>query len=202
MDQESRTPADQEPQEGTEPAQEATPEGTTYDESYVKKLRAENAEHRRKARDAEERLQAIEDAEKSELEKATNRADEAEKARDEAVSRANQTLIRSAVVEAAVRQGAVDPDAVVRLIESDAVTIVDGAVDGADQAVQSLLEAKPYLAGVLGKPAAGPSGGGIQEDPKDGKRTPDEWKELLSSDPKKFADLRAAGEVPHDAFSG
>lgn len=62
-----------------EPAQEAAPE--TFDRDYVAKLRAESAKYRTEAKanaKAAEKLAAIEEASKSELDKAAERASAAE----------------------------------------------------------------------------------------------------------------------------
>ena len=52
--------------------------GKTYDESYVKKLREENARRRREAQELAGRLKAHEDANKTELERAQEAASSAE----------------------------------------------------------------------------------------------------------------------------
>lgn len=203
MGQEPETPNEEpETQEVSAQAPEAEPEAPkTFDEGYVKKLRAEAAESRTKARELQDRLQKIEDAEKTELERATSRAEEAEKARDEAVSRANATLIRAAVVAEAAKQGAVDPDVVVALLESDAVAITeDGEVEGVQQAVTGLLEAKPFLLGDQGKPPAGPSGGGLRETPSE--PTAAELRELAKTNPAEFNRKFEAGEIPASALGG
>ena len=63
-------------------------EAKTYSESYVRSLRGEAGDYRRKLREAEERLQEFEQAGKSELEKATERAAAAEAAMAHAASEA------------------------------------------------------------------------------------------------------------------
>ena len=71
--------SDQDAPETPEPAQEATPE--TFDRDYVAKLRAESAKYRTEAKanaKAAEKLAAIEEASKSELDKAAERATAAE----------------------------------------------------------------------------------------------------------------------------
>ena len=71
--------SDQDAPETPEPAQEATPE--TFDRDYVAKLRAESAKYRTEAKanaKAAEKLAAIEEASKSELDKAAERANAAE----------------------------------------------------------------------------------------------------------------------------
>lgn len=57
---------------------DGTGEPKTYDESYVKKLRDEAARHRREKQELSGRLQAIDDASKSDLQKLEERATTAE----------------------------------------------------------------------------------------------------------------------------
>lgn len=107
------------------------------------------------------KLDEIEEANRSELDKATRRAEEAE-AQATALAEANKkALIRAAVVAEAAKQGAVDPDAVVALLPGDAVTVDDGTVTGAEDAVKALLESKKYLVGVSNA-SPGPGDGGAR----------------------------------------
>lgn len=181
------------PEEGTQEVPE--PESKTFDDAYVRKLRASEAESRVKARELAERLQRIEDAEKTELEKASSRVEAAEQAAAEAKSRANEAVLRAAVVQEATKQKAVDPDAVLAMIDREAVEVAeDGSVSGTEQVVARLLEAKPYLVAS----APGPSGGGIRE--SEGEMSATEWRELARSDPKKFIEMRESGKVPATAL--
>lgn len=110
------------------------------------------------------KLDELEQANKTELEKLLARAEAAEKQAAEAAERAKASTLRAAVVSAATAAGAVDPDAVLALINHDAVTIGDdGQVTGADEAVKALLASKPYLVGktpVQGAADGGPRGSG------------------------------------------
>lgn len=204
MGQEPETTTEETSQEEAETteAQEAesasSTEEKTFGEDYVKKLRDEAAKHRTEARQAQERLKEIEDAEKSEAEKAIERANELERERDEAVTRANDTLIRAAVVNEAAKQGAVDPDAALALLPKDAVTITDEGAAGAEQAVKDLLEAKPYLLGDQKKPPAGSAGGGVREDTPT--MTPEEARQLAKTNPGEFNKKFEAGEIPASAM--
>ena len=72
--------------EGQEPAGDEKPaaeerRGKTYSESYVQQLRREAAETRNKLAEAEEKLQERDDADKTELQKALDRAAKAESER-------------------------------------------------------------------------------------------------------------------------
>jgi len=77
FDQESTaTEEGQKPQDGKS--------SKTFDESYVKELRAEAARHRKEAQEAKAKAQEYEDRDKSELEKLTNKLAKAEQAKTEA----------------------------------------------------------------------------------------------------------------------
>lgn len=108
------------------------------------------------------RLDEVEDAQRSELEKATKRAERAERERDDAKARITASLSRAAVVSAASRLGALDPDDAADLFllrHADQVTVGDdGQVTGADDAVKAFLDSKPNLVGTAPRP--GPSDGG------------------------------------------
>lgn len=59
-----------------------------------------------------------------------------------------QTNREHAIVSAAIKAGAQNPNDVVKLIGSDAVTVAeDGTVSGAEDAVSALLKEKTYLVG-------------------------------------------------------
>jgi thioesterase domain-containing protein len=87
-------PEGQEPEElegkkpavAAEPATEPEPEAKTYPESYVRQLRAELGTRRKSEAEALEKLQEIEDANKSEHQKAIARAEKAERERDEVMT--------------------------------------------------------------------------------------------------------------------
>jgi ubiquitin len=77
------------PQAGPEPtpateSNEPQAGGKTFDEGYVKQLRAEAAQHRREAQEAKQRAQELEERDQSEVEKLTTKATKAERERDEA----------------------------------------------------------------------------------------------------------------------
>lgn len=80
---EGQAPEATESKEGQEP-QDTSSESKTYDEAYVKELRAENAKRRVDAQKLEERLEELEGANKSEAEKAQTKATKAEQRAAEA----------------------------------------------------------------------------------------------------------------------
>lgn len=69
--------AENEGTEGTE-STPSTEESKTFSETYVKQLRGEAASYRRELREAQERLQGLEDAGKTEVEKLAERVAQAE----------------------------------------------------------------------------------------------------------------------------
>lgn len=107
------------------------------------KAAAKAAEDRATA--AEKRLKDIEDAQKSDLEKAQGRVAELEKQAAETALQLAENNIRDAIKDAASKANAVNPGAVVKLIDRSALVITDGVVTNAEQAVADLLKAEPYL---------------------------------------------------------
>lgn len=83
MDQESTPQEGQEPTPATEPS-EPQAGGKTFDEAYVKQLRAEAAQHRKDAQEARQRAEELEARDQSEVEKLTTKVTKAERERDEA----------------------------------------------------------------------------------------------------------------------
>lgn len=104
------------------------------------------------------RLAEIEDAERTEVERAQNAAREADERAQQAESRFRSASIASAVAVEAAKAGA-DPDVILALIDTAAVELDDdGHVDGVADQVAALLEAKPYLR----RPTAGSFDGGAR----------------------------------------
>src|SRR5262245_10001808 len=82
------------------PEAQAKPE-QSFDASYVKSLRAENAKFRKAAKSAEEALKAREDAERTELEKAQNRVSELEQQGSTTASAVQELRVENAVLRQA-----------------------------------------------------------------------------------------------------
>ena len=94
------------------------------------------------------RLDELEAANKTELEKANARAAKLEREAEQAKTRAQEVTLRSAIVAEAARKQVVDPDAAVALIDRAALEFdSDGSPTNIADAMDSLLKAKPYLAG-------------------------------------------------------
>lgn len=107
------------------------------------------------------KLAKIEEASKSDLEKAQAAAAEAETRAKAAEERIAKVLTRAAVETAAAKAGAIDTEAVFALLPSDAITIDGDQVSGVDAALAALQKSKPYLFGKA-KPAPGSADGGHQ----------------------------------------
>lgn len=155
---------------------------TTFDKSYVDKLRRENAERRVKAKEAADKTAALEaelakikEAEMNDIEKATAAAEKAASEKAEALTRAEaaeaalrQTTIQTAVTLAAVEANFQDPADALSMISQD--ELLDEEGDISDKAVKSslakLAKAKPYL---LKTPGKGTGDGGPTGRPADQK---------------------------------
>lgn len=140
--------------EGQEPEEIQTDEGQTetFPREHVEELRKENAKRRADnkalAQQVEELTrfkQEIEDANKSEVEKLTSANKELEQKLVAEQAAVRETAIAASVKLEASKQGAVDPDAVYRLIDLSMIEFDDRGVKGVDKAVKALLKDKPYL---------------------------------------------------------
>lgn len=144
------------------------------------------------------------DREKKELEEKgefQKLKDLAEKERDDAKTQLNNLKLDSAIERAAVKAGAVDPEAVAKLIDRTNIKADDttGEIQGLDDAIKAMQETKGYLFGkgntvTVGSPTN-------PANPNSGKR----YKHSQIQDPKFFreneADIRLAikeNRVEHD----
>jgi len=90
----------------------------------------------------------LQESQKSELEKATARAEKAETDRQKALDTANARLIQAEVLAAATAQKALKPEHMHKLIDTGQVTVGDdGQVTGASEAVKAFLDANPEYVG-------------------------------------------------------
>lgn len=119
-----------------------------------------------------ERLKKLDDLEAaslSEKERLEKERDDFKAEAQTATERAQTALIRAAVIAQASKAGAVDPDAVVALLDKSSLTVGDdGQVEGVEDAVTALLEEKTYLVGTNSTPNPGPGGGGPRNTPPAG----------------------------------
>jgi hypothetical protein len=153
---------------------------TRFDEvnDKLKVLESEKLEREKKDKEADDKKLA-DDKKFEEL--ATKRGEELEKANDTVRS----IRIQSAVERIAAKQGAVDTEAVYALIDKSKIKVdKDGTVevDSVEEAVKSLLEAKPFLKGSGGSPAN--IGGGANPDQANSAKKPMSWVKEKWADPK------------------
>jgi hypothetical protein len=118
-------------------------------------------------KEAADRLKEIEDQNKSELAKAQERAAELERKAAEAEQARLAALYENAVISEAAKKNVADPTDLVQLIDRSAVEFGDdGRPTNISDVVDSLLKAKPYLAGgghALGDADLGARGGGVEK---------------------------------------
>lgn len=137
------------------------------------------------------RLAEIEEANKSDLEKATARADALEKERDAVRAEAREIKIRSAVLAEAAKpdRKVVDPDLVATLLTPDLELDDDGAPTNIASAMDSLLEARPYLV------ASGGSRGDADQGARKGGAKQLTRAELASMKPEEIVKARKEGRL-------
>lgn len=121
-------------------------EPKTFDEAYVRKLRAESARYRTQMSKLEEQLKGLNDAQLSEKERLQKRVAELERQHvDEERERQERTLRYEAMLMAG-KLGLVDPDAAYRLLDLTAIEYDDnGKPSNLEQAMNDLVKQRPYL---------------------------------------------------------
>lgn len=131
-----------------------------FDSAYVKELRQEAADYRRKLREAETRLKTLDDAQLSEAEKAQKRIAELEQQATEAKAQLAERALKFDVQAAATKLGIVDADAAYRLLDVKALELADdGTPKNVEAALRALVAAKPYLLGQAATAATNPARG-------------------------------------------
>jgi len=109
---------------------------------------------------------AAAEAQKTELQKAQERAQALEAEKVQLLETANQRLVRAEVAVKAAALGIVDSEAAALLMDRSAVRVSDnGTVEGVDEALKALVAARPYL---VGKAPTGPAPK-TGDNPNDGK---------------------------------
>jgi hypothetical protein len=99
-------------------------------------------------RKAKERLDEIEAANQSELEKANAAREKAEAKAAEVTARAQEALIRASAMAELAKQGVSNVDGALRALDKTGLTVGDdGTVSGVEEAVKGLLEQIPEFVG-------------------------------------------------------
>jgi hypothetical protein len=151
--QPSETPApegqNQQPQSDPQVGKDGQPFDAARAMSTIEALRAEIKSLKGTSKELEAaraKLKEIEDAGKSEAERATTRAAEEEQKRVAAEQRAQDLLIRLSVERAAGKLGFHDTDDAYRLIDRKAVELDDdGEPTNVEKLLADLAKAKPHL---------------------------------------------------------
>lgn len=140
-------------------------------------LKAEKEEREKKDREAADK-KLTDDKKFEEL--ATKRQSDL----DSANTTIREMKIERAVERVAGKLGAVDTEAVIKLIDKGALKIdKDGNVENAEEVVKALLEAKPFLKGSGGGSPANVGGGSNPAQPT-GDKKPISWVREKWADPK------------------
>lgn len=92
-----------------------------------------------------EEFDKLQESTKSAEDKLRAAHDKAVRERDDALTRARNTMVRSAVISTSSRLGCVDPEAVAALLPQGELVIEGDEVLGVEEAVKALLAKKPYL---------------------------------------------------------
>ena len=120
--------------------------GRTFTQDELNAIVSDRLERERKKysdyddlKAAQAKLDEIEQERLTELEKVQKRADDAEKERDLARQQAQDTAIRAALAMEAAKAGALHPEDAFQLADLSSVTIDNGDVQGAVEAVAELI---------------------------------------------------------------
>lgn len=127
-------------------------EPKTFDEAYVKKLRAEAAANRTRATELEAWKTQREQADMSELERARAQAEAAQKLASEAQTQWAKAQRDLHITQAAAKAG-FPPEAALKLAEVEVAE--DGTVSGVDEAIAKLVSTYP---GMMSQQAGGSNG--------------------------------------------
>ncbi len=132
-------------QQGAAGAQGQEPE--RFDAEYVRKLRAEAADYRKRLRELEQKVQEHETAKLSETEKLQKRLAELERQQATYQRERQERTLKYEAMLVASKLGIVDPEAAYKLLDLTRIEFdEDGTPKNIEQALKELLKAKPYLA--------------------------------------------------------
>lgn len=163
------------------PAPQPTPEPTrTFNQEDVDRIVQDRLARDRKERPSDDeiaqlrdkamKLDDLEAANATELEKAQKTAADALAERDKTLAEAKETRLRAAIIAEAAKpdRKVVDPEAVVALLDRSSLELDDSGVpSNIAKAMDSLLEARPYLVvhdgGARGSADQGARGGGAKQ---------------------------------------
>ncbi len=141
------------------PKQDTTPEPEDTKTKTFTQADLDNIIQKRLARERKQWEAQVEEEKKkaamTEAERLKAEKEEAEKKAQDAMSKANEVLLKAEVKQAAVDLGIVDPDAAYALMDREDVEIGDGTIKGVKEALTQLLASKPWLKRAPEKPSVG-----------------------------------------------
>ncbi|MBI4496843.1 MAG: phage scaffolding protein [Chloroflexi bacterium] len=166
--------------QGQQQQQQGQGAGKTFTQEELDRVINERlARERDKYKDYEDlkkakaKLDELDTANKSELEKAQETARKAEEQRTAALATANERLIKAEVKLKAVALNIVDADAAFALMDRAAVKVNDqGEVEGVEAALKALVKAKAYLVASTGGGSSATNG--QRQQGQDGQETPEQ----------------------------
>jgi predicted nuclease with TOPRIM domain len=130
---------------GAQPGQE--PAAEQFDAEYVRKLRAEAADYRKRLRELEQTVKQHEEAKLSESERLQKRLAELEREQAAYQRERQERTLKYETMLAASKLGIVDPEAAYKLLDLTRIEFdEDGTPRNIEAALKELLKAKPYLA--------------------------------------------------------
>ena len=130
--------------EGNTPLAQETSE--SFDAEYVKKLRSEAAEYRRKLRELETRVKEEDDKKLSETERMQRKLADLEKEAEQLKRDRQERTVRYETMLAASKLNIVDPDAAFRLMDASALEFDEnGSPTNMEKVLQGLIKTRPYL---------------------------------------------------------
>ena len=134
---------------GPKPAGESSGATFTQDQvdQFVAEAKRKEAERFPEYDSMRKRLAELENASKTELERATTAAQEASSRADAAVTERNRLIVREALVTEAARAGCADPEIAVALLAEEVTVDSEGKVERerVKRLVAKLLEDRPFL---------------------------------------------------------
>lgn len=162
------------------PGDNQNPNGGGDDKNVpITRFNEVNDKYQKLLKDEEKRKADAKKAEEEALTKnkefeslATKRGEELEQVKGQL----QEVKIQNAVERAAIKLGAVDTEAVYKLLDKSNIKVTDdGKIEGVDEAVKSLIEAKPFLKGEGGQSPSTIGSGSNPDDSAGTKKYPLSW---------------------------
>jgi hypothetical protein len=138
---------------------------TARTQAALKAANAESAERRVKLKELEEAEEARRQSELSELEKAQEQIEALKRSQADQQAATQSAMIKAEARTQAAMMGFNNPDDAFYLVNLDSVTVADGEVTGAKEALEALAKEKPYLLKPEGQRVAPGLGGGDGNSP-------------------------------------